>query len=92
MLGFVRHETVILKVVAWLMNPTLGCKELKKCSETCLVFSVILFIQLCNCLDMYHLLNTVNLATDASTWLKNKSFVKLSSSQCKQTLIETHTY
>ena len=50
MLGFVRHETVILKVVARLMNPTLGCKELKKCSETCLVLSVILFIQLCQLL------------------------------------------
>ena len=45
------HETVILTVVGRLVNPKLGCKDIKW-SDICPVRSVILFVQLCNCIDM----------------------------------------
>ena len=59
-----RREAVILRVVVRLMNPTLGCKDLMW-PDNCLVFSVILFNQLCNCIDMH----TCN---RPSTWPKKK--------------------
>ena len=40
------------RVVGSLVNPTLGCKDIQ-CTDTCLVLSVILFIQLFNCMDMH---------------------------------------
>ena len=46
-----RHKTLILRVVGRLMSSILGCKD-TKCSDTCLVLSVILFVQLFSCMEM----------------------------------------
>ena len=46
----VRHESVISRVVDRILNPTLGCKDIKW-SDTCLVFSAILFVQLFKCME-----------------------------------------
>ena len=55
----------VLRVVGRLMKPTFGCNDIKW-SDKCLVLSVQLF----SCVDMLALWPTVNLTSDASTWLK----------------------